>query len=731
MPNWSKLTSIVLVVLIGATASLILVLNQGDRLVQEVDRYPAGATSIYIYDVTEERSAGVLSVLGEFADAGGRAVVRVDPQANNVDGGLSSLRIGVIAKLGSTPAALDLRHLGTTLFDTATISKLLTSAPAKSIGLDANAADVITGIPELTFAPRISVVQLPHLVDSSGTINGTYRVVGASPAELNELLRSLATATGHSPDSLRDSAHGQDTDGGLLPLLLLGFMIAASLLLLLVLVFEAVRTLPVLGVHVLVGKSQWGFAIALLRPVWVTIGATMALSVLFTVMLAQGYRLNGTLLTAAWSGAVVGALPAVLCVGIAVAVLVSTKPVNAILGRFSKKILLGIVACFSVLAVAGFSSLLVAVDGPINEVGKLANVRQTWASVEHQQVLYKMSAGTDSASFTGGSTQLVQDFYHWYSSIADKPGVTLIHSEYYDRQVVDAWATEYKSAPTKPFWYMTASPSALAAQGFTVSDDLVARAKRGERVFLLPDTWNDATKRAMRGWLDEDTHEGGAPSIRTKFYDSDKLDFEEYAPKTPLFSWTTDPTLPTTVTDPVIVVTTPENMVWFESESLDSAGGLENSLVKLSAAAARQYTSTRYLARYHLDDNQVTFLPVSEYIAGLTKSIQATLQLFGGVILFGAVLVVISLVALLRLFSMTYREQLAVKRMLGYSLARLFVMPVLVVGVTGVLAVTVAGLMQSKSALFGNIILLAVQLALMTSLIRRYSRVQLSAALKE
>lgn len=39
--------------------------------------------------------------------------------------------------------------------------------------------------------------------------------------------------------------------------------------------------------------------------------------------------------------------------------------------------------------------------------------------------------------------------------------------------------------------------------------------------------------------------------------------------------------------------------------------------------------------------------------------------------------------------------------------------------------------LQSKSAILGSIILLAIQLALVTFLIRRYSRLQLSSALKE
>ena len=90
-----------------------------------------------------------------------------------------------------------------------------------------------------------------------------------------------------------------------------------------------------------------------------------------------------------------------------------------------------------------------------------------------------------------------------------------------------------------------------------------------------------------------------------------------------------------------------------------------------------------------------------------------------------------ALVALLRLFSNTYRESLVVKRMLGYPLIRLFAPALVVITVTGTVAVVVASLLQSKSAILGSIILLAIQLALVTFLIRRYSRLQLSSALKE
>ena len=730
MSFWSKIASVTLVVLIGATASILLVLSQGDRLREEVAQYPIGSTAISLYGVSEEHSAVVLSVLDRFAHAAGHAVVRVDPQSSPVDGGLSGMRIGMAASSRTPPSALELKFLGTALLDSGTISKLLAGGPATSVGLDANAADVVAAMPELALAPRLSVVHLAHLIDTSGTINGTYRIVSADPADVTELLQSLSTATGHSAESMLAPLHGQSTDNGLLPSILLGCLIAASLLLLLVLVFEALRSFPVLGVHLLLGRSTWGFGARMFLPVLVAAGATVVLSTALIVVLARGYEVNGALLWAAASGAVAGAVPVIGGVALAVVVVASTKPVNAILGRYSKKALLWAIASFYVVGVAGFAFLLVYIDGPIKEAGKLAEVSKSWSTVADQQILYQLSAGDDGASFTGQSSRLAKDFYDWYSSIADKPGVSLANAVHYDQPTLSRWSGIYTSVPEQPFWYMTASPSALAAQGFHVSDDVLDRARRGERVFLLPDAWAPTTTRAMEGWLAADSHRATDPSIRTRYFDAQTVGFGEYSPQVPLFSWTADPSLPPTVTDPVILVATPENMIPFESESL-FAHGLANSYVKLSAGAASEYTADAYLAKFHLDDNQVEFLPASEFIAGLTKTIQSTLQLFGGVILFLFLLLTVALVALTRLFTTTYRESLAVKRMLGYTLPRLFAAAIVVIGATGILAVGAAVLLQSKSAIAGTIILLVIQLALIVFLIRRYSRLQLSAALKE
>lgn len=730
MSIFSKAASAVLIVLIGALSSVLLAYSQGALLRQEVDRYPAGATQLHVSGVPEERSAPILAILDGFAAKRGAAIVRVDHTLSNVDGSSTGLRIGLSANPSALPPQLELRFLGTTLFGSSELRDLLAGERTKSIGLDANSADVIQDIPELMFAPRLAVVQLSQLVETTGTINGTYRVVGADADDLAGLLASLEPLTHQSPDTMLSGMYGEQTDGGLVGIILSGFFIAAWLLLLFLLVFEAVRSSRVLGVHLLLGRSRWGFALSLFLPVVLATAFAGVVSAALTFVLMAGYAWSPAMAVTALSGAVAAAAAALVPVAIASLVLVSTKPVDAILGRYSKKLVLGAISGFYVLSVAGFSVAFAALDGPITEAATLTDVGNAWGPVDDQQILYRQSPGDDHASFTGQSTEQARDYYEWYRSIASEPGVTLVNTQHYDRRVLDQWRETYASVPERPFWYMAASPSYLASQGFEVGPDLVARAAGGERVFLLPDTWTASTTQAMRGWLKEDSRIDYQASIVTEYLKDPVVGFEGYSPTSPFFLWNTDPALPQRASDPVILILTPQNMVPFESESL-GAIGLENSYVKLSETAAGAFNDARYLARFHLDDNDPVYLPVSEFIAGLTKTIHEFLALFGTVALFLCTFSLIMLLTLVKLFSATYREALAVKRMLGYSLGRLFAPAIVLVVGTSVCAVIAVALAQSKSAILANVVMLAAQTLLLVLLAGRYARLQLSSTLKE
>lgn len=726
----SKVLCSLLVILIGCLGSVLLVFSQGAALKQDLDHYPGASTTVHLAGIPEERSDRILAVLSAFAETDGRSIVRIDDQLSNVDGGLTGVRIGLVADPVNLSSALPLHFLGTTLFGAGELRDLLTGDRARSIGLDANEADVIHKIPELAFAPRIAAVQLSRLVETSGTINGAYRIAGANEAQIDDLLASLEPLTNQSAQTMQTELRGKQTDAGLAAFILLGFLLAASLLLLFLLVFEAIRSSRALGVHLLLGRSTSGFVLSLFRPVLFSCGFAAVASSALVLVLMPGYALSPALAFTAVSSAAAGTAVTLMCIAVAAAGPLSIKPVDAILGRYSKKILLVAISGFYLFSVAGFSVAFFALDGPMKEVGALTDVGRSWADIEDQQILYREAPGNDQASFTGQSSKHARDIYEWYRSISDEPGVSLVNTEHYDRRVLDQWHGIYSSVPEKPFWYMAASPSYLASQGFTLADDLVHRASRGERTYLIPGSWTARTKQAMHEWLTEDSRIDYEASIETSYLKSPAVSFVEYSPRTPLFMWNVDPTLAQRVVDPVILILTPENMIPFESESL-AAVGLENSYVKLTAAAAQNFTSPSYLDRFSLADNKPEFLPVSSFIAGLKKTIHDFLALFATVAVFLCVFCLILLVTLMKLFSTTYRESLAVKRMLGHSLSRLFASTIIVVGAAGALAVGSAILAQSTSALLANIVMLTIQVLMIALLGRRYSRLQISSTLKE
>ncbi|MEZ5213879.1 MAG: hypothetical protein R2692_03385 [Microbacterium sp.] len=141
-------------------------------------------------------------------------------------------------------------------------------------------------------------------------------------------------------------------------MILLGCVIAAVILLLLVLVVEALRSFPVLGVH-LRRTVHMGFRDQMFRPVLLIGGggSTVDASTVGLAGLSQRDPLGGGM------SRVAGAYP---CwhVAVAVFVITSTKPVNAILGRYSKRVLLWTLGGLYVAAIAGFAFMLVYIDGP-------------------------------------------------------------------------------------------------------------------------------------------------------------------------------------------------------------------------------------------------------------------------------------------------------------------------------------------------------------------------------
>ncbi|MFT9057487.1 MAG: hypothetical protein ABF449_12935, partial [Ethanoligenens sp.] len=90
---------------------------------------------------------------------------------------------------------------------------------------------------------------------------------------------------------------------------------------------------------------------------------------------------------------------------------------------------------------------------PMHHVSDNAKLSRQWQTVSNYQILSNISVGQDAASISGQSNQLSQDFFHWYSSIAENDGVYLGHTEYIDSGLLADWRANkvYNVIPNQPF----------------------------------------------------------------------------------------------------------------------------------------------------------------------------------------------------------------------------------------------------------------------------------------
>ena len=277
---------------------------------------------------------------------------------------------------------------------------------------------------------------------------------------------------------------------------------------------------------------------------------------------------------------------------------------------------------------------------------------------------------------------------------------------------------------------MVASPSYLESINFDVSEEDKKLAQSGTRVYYIPDTYTQDEYAALAGYLQENDMKDRGTSIVTPFMEDPKIEFRQYTPQDKIFMWNTNHENDFFATDPVIYVATAANMTPFESESLN-AKGLEQSYIKLTSQAAEKYTEESFLARYSLDDNALKFLPVSEFIAGIQKSLTEFIQLFAGMTTFVILLDVALLFILLSLYAQIYSQQVAVKRLLGYPLRLIFTVPFIFVTVISTLCVAVSFALGSRIGLAIIAIFMVVQLFLMAWQAKRLANKHISINVKE
>lgn len=718
----------ILIVMQGILLALLTIFFLSQTYMAAWMDYPgdAAGTSFYLKGIPEENRQIVETYIYEKAYDEGLFIVRKDSLLKN-DGSFGGYMLGVYGETSHVDAQL--QFMGMTVVNAAQIDQLLASENSQStLGLDAASVHMLAEIPHFRFGEKIVIKKLPQVITESNTVNGTYKVCGL-PESSEQFLKGLEEITGMTMDELLKPMNGRVQDDRLARDILLAFLTAQIVLNIVALLVAAVRNLGKQGKLALLGWSKAAFTWGIFENIFLfSLGCIPVLLIAGYLMSGWG-RISVMLLRFFLLSAFLNVLLAVLEMLIASIVIFATPPINAIHGRIPKKTLylFGVAGYLLLSACVMFCG--VYLDTPVQYMSENSKLYRQWEQVEKYEILGGISVGEDADTIAGRSNQLDRDIYNWYSDIADRDGVYLIHTTYYDSEVLALWRqnSTYQSIPDKPFWYFAVSPNYLENLGIHLADDLLAKAKKGTRVYLFPESMTQMSRSLMKEWIEEDTTRSlSSADIQTEFTKHPAFAYAAYEPETEFFTWPAKTELPSAVKEAVIYVATPENMIYFETESL-RADGLNNGYLKFSDKETKDlYTQESDFARHHLSDNELVFIEARNYIDGIQKTLLTAIAWFGMVFLVLLLILIGFLLILATIFRIANQEKINVKKFLGFPFWHIYRWPVVFLISVSALDLVVMLILRSK---FGFLIMMLVALVQAIIFINYMSRNELKRVL--
>ena len=211
--------------------------------------------------------------------------------------------------------------------------------------------------------------------------------------------------------------------------------------------------------------------------------------------------------------------------------------------------------------------------------------------------------------------------------------------------------------------------------------------------------------------IEKDTKNIRSDDIKTSFNENKEFEFLKYQFNPEVFSFSTKAVDKLMIKDPIILVITPENMIYRETESL-IAIGLENSYIKLEGDAEAKYLSQEYLSKFNLNDNYIEFATIRLFVDGIQKDLWLTIQLFLGTLIAITFIVIILLISIITIFQNTYKEKISVKKFLGYSNFSIYKIPLLLTTFVINLDIVTVILFHSKVGIVFMIVLGLIQLVI-------------------
>lgn len=667
----------------------------------------SGTVTVYLQKLTEEQSQDVFNYFLEQSDL---SIWTKRSESSDTGEGLNRIYIDI---LGSSAGFSDFESTGEIVVSQQQFANLLShSDNSMTIGLDKGSNNMLYELPDLLFSTPVVIERLDYTFQNTNTINGIYHINGLNDAvSRDNFLLHLSKVSGISVEDLTKESFGSSTDQGIWGIILAISILVNAFILLILFSICVLQSFKHFGTLILLGWDR--------KKLW---SAFFKNSLLFSIYIIPIISLCSWLLSG-WSSFGLSSFILVFA-GVSLSVLLllfifiiptiivySVSPLAAIHKRLPMKLLMITCLLFYTLVAGLLIAVSYSLDAPMNQFIDNMKVSREWKNVEDMYVISSFVEGDDVGTYAGTTNSLERSMYNFYQRISELPGVYIAQGQFLNQESLDAVYGTYQHVPKKPFWYLKFSYNYLQDLGISLSDEELLEIRNGTRLYLLPNTLNTEELEVMKAYLQESvTVKPG--DLQTNFTENPKFMFKVYQPSRPIFTWSDSISYGTTSENPVIFVSTPENLYFMESANLVVSG--YNGLLKIrDRKTMEQVVSVLETEFPDLTDNRLSFTTVKNFINGLQKDLSYTFYLFGTII----AIIIITMMAIFWSFVLMYRllfkEKLYVQYFMGFSPWKRYIGVLSLIISFSVMELIVSIIVGSKLGVFMTLATFAFQIMLL------------------
>ncbi|BAV79671.1 hypothetical protein SNAG_0793 [Streptococcus sp. NPS 308] len=621
----------------------------------------SGTVTVYLQKLTEEQSQDVFNYFLEQSDL---SIWTKRSESSDTGEGPNRIYIDI---LGSSAGFSDFESTGKIVVSQQQFANLLShSDNSMTIGLDKGSNNMLYELPDLLFSTPVVIERLDYTFQNTNTINGIYHINGLHDAvSRDNFLLHLSKVSGISVEDLTKESFGSSTDQGIWGIILAISILVNAFILLILFLICVLQSFKHFGTLILLGwdrKELWSafFKNSLLFSIY-----TIPIISLCSWLLSGWSSFGLSSFTLVFAGVSLSVLLLLFIFIIPTIIVYSVSPLAAIHKRLPMKPLMVTCLLFYTLVAGLLIAVSYSLDAPMNQFIDNMKVSREWKNVEDMYVISSFVEGDDVGTYAGTTNSLERSMYNFYQRISKLPGVYIAQGQFLNQESLDAVYGTYQHVPKKPFWYLKFSYNYLQDLGIPLSDEELLEMRNGTRLYLLPNTLNTEELEVMKAYLQESvTVKPG--DLQTNFTENQKFMFKVYQPSRPIFTWSDSISYGTTSENPVIFVSTPENLYFMESANLVVSG--YNGLLKIrDRETMEQVVSVLETEFPDLTDNRLSFTTVKNFINGLQKDLSYTFYLFGTII----AIIIITMMAIFWSFVLMYRllfeEKLYVQYFMGFS----------------------------------------------------------------